>query len=150
MTTTASEMARPSWFNPHGQRVWRINKPPKHRHLTLNSNTVEIRITQKGQPQLREWRVEWDIAYASYDDIVSGHVIMTTEQLEAAFGVTNNTSPHRGMLDRYGAYCAWPRKFVRRGDYLNLSRPGTQHKGDRNASIIINQHVSAAARQLAS
>jgi hypothetical protein len=142
-------MIGPAWCHHHGSKM-RVSKGPEtnSRSVVISGSAAWLEIFRFPVTTGASWRVEWKIAF-SQDSKAGGCISMTTEELRAAFGLSN-MSGHFGdwLIECYGADAAEQGKFIRWGNFLNIPGPGTGHDGDPNISIHIDDKIKETVGKL--
>ena len=96
------------------------------------------------------WRVEWKIVHN--EGGVSGYVLLTKEELEVAFGLSDiNRVPSNAehlLIHLGGGDRIRPGKFIGAGDRLNFPGPGTGRPGDLNFSFRVTEPMQNKVRNL--
>lgn len=140
----------PAWFNEHGTKIKYIgfndaNSPAKT--ALLQSSTVKIEI-YRDTPGIG-YTVFYKITQ-SPDTFNIGQIWMLPEHLEAAFGISNTCGSHGGqwLADEYGADVAYQGKYIRFGKFLNIPGPGTGMHGDANVSILVDEKMQEAIKEI--
>lgn len=137
----------PIWWHHHGAKMMLKHLDLTKRVLVLAGSSAKIRIERKRKDY---WLVCWSITHGVAHCRASGMSVFTTENLSAAFGLTD-TRPIIGwqwLIDVYGGTCAAQFKFIRWEDFLNIPCPGTGHDGDPNISVELSEEIKDAVRQL--
>lgn len=135
------EMGHPRWFHPLGKNVV-VEKVVQNHSVKFRSggSTMTIRARDGSR-----FRVEWNITWV--DGGVNGSVLMSGDELAAAFGFYNthvDFCERRHLEETYGATVACAGKFIRTGDFLNIPGPGIGNNGDPNYSVWLTQPVKSA------
>lgn len=141
----------PQWWHHHGTKM-RGEYNPADGTVTITGSAAKLFIYPKSQQgSSKMWVVCWIVIF-SFDSKVEGKLSFTTEQLCAAFGVETEKpfEAHFGqwLIDRYGADYAEQGKFIRQGDYLNIPGPGTSNDGDPNVSVMLDDDITKAIKDL--
>ncbi|MFI5260518.1 MAG: hypothetical protein ACHQU0_01865 [Candidatus Paceibacteria bacterium] len=147
----------PQWFHPHGSGMQVAVYDRNNSVLVIQSaqgtdvepaeRVAKLRISRVGGG---DWKLDWDIFHV-FPEKVRGYVIFTTEELQAAFGLSafsGEDGDH--LISRYGAESAKVGKFIRWQEYLNIPCPGTGNNGDPNLSILITDEMKVTLQELIS
>jgi hypothetical protein len=94
------------------------------------------------------WQVLWQITHSPTDRI-SGQVMLSTFELEAAFGLREHIDPGaESLIALFGGSSAYQGKFIRWAHWLNLPCPGTGMDGDPNVSIELRPDIQGGIKKL--
>jgi hypothetical protein len=138
----------PIWCHHHGSKM-RVENFNKCNHfLVIAGSAASVRITRKSTTVDEGWFVEWEVVQ-SQQAKVSGRVFFTSDDLRAAFGLSQESGEFGDwLIEQFGADSASQGKFIRWKNFLNIPCPGTGHDGDPNVSIHIDEDIQNAVRQL--
>ncbi len=141
-------MFGPKWWHHHGikMRVEKLSQANKL--LIITGSAASIRITSRTMRNDDGWYVKWEVLF-DRDCKVNGQVWMATDNLRAAFGLSENSGKFgQWLIDRFGADSAEQGMYIRYKDYLNIPCPGTGHDGDPNVSILLDDKIKEAVSKL--
>ena len=149
----------PDWFHGHGFKMGiEFFDPLLVPHLIISASAAKVTIRPatsvypdyKGHPG--NWFVDWEIVQCRpYEEGVRGRAILSAEDLSVAFSA-HSSGPYannqRNLAERFEADFMRQRAFIRRGRFLNIPGPGTGHDGDPNVSILLDEAMLIAVKQL--
>lgn len=138
----------PVWCHHHCTKM-RASQFNKILHLlVIEGSAAIVRITRRAITADEGWFVDWEIVQTQQEK-VRGRVIFTSDELRAAFGLSENSGRFGGwLIEQFGADCAEQGKYIRWKNFLNIPCPGTGHDGDPNVSIRLNEEIQDTVRQL--
>ncbi len=142
----------PIWCHHHGSKMRVVEFDEKEHRLVIAGSAAKV-IIRPGR-EVQEggdgWVVSWEvIQHVAYDEAVRGQRQFDSDELAAAFGLTDNSGDFgQWMLDQFGAHSAEQGKFIRWKHFLNIPCPGTGHDGDPNVSIHIDDEIRDAVQRL--
>ena len=143
-------LSLPDWCHSHCAKMQQVSLDVNLHVLAIRGSAAFLRISPANLDASEGWFVEWEITHGPWSTS-SGRVIMDRNELEAAFGLSEETGKDGNwLLERYGGDSAVQGKFMRSGNYLNIPCPGTGHDGDPNISIELSDNIRDAVRQLLS
>lgn len=140
---------QPDWCHHHGLKM-RLKMFDENVSLVLiDGSAATVKIFRVTDPTSTwDWIVEWEIKHGKGEK-VNGSVCMDTEELEAAFMLSQLTGKWGDeLIKRFGAHTAQQGSFIRWKKYLNIPGPGTGHDGDPNVSIFLDKEITEAVRSL--
>lgn len=142
------EISMPVWCHHHGSKM-RIENFSKGNHLlVIAGSAARVRITRRATTVDEGWFVDWEIIWSQQEKI-NGRVIFKSDDLRAAFGLTEDSGKYGGwLIKQFGADSAEQGKYIREGNFLNIPCPGSGHDGDPNISIHIDEEIQNAIGQL--
>ncbi len=132
----------PSWWNSHGRKLT-VKSYDVDQGVILEASAARLQIHPiTDYPDA--WQVIWRVKY-SPSSWVEGRIEFLTEELEAAFGLSE-LSGYSGdwLISNYGADAAQQGKFIRYQEFLNIANPGTGHDGDLNISVEVDEIIQQA------
>ncbi len=145
------EMGRvgPIWWHHHGRKI-RVDKVNStHYRLTLAGNAAHLIIESHRINRQDKWLLSWSVTQQSIQEGAKGTIIFSTLKLKQAFGLADGVDPSsQWLVTRYGAESASQFYFIRWKQHLNIPCPGTGNDGDPNISILIDEEIQEAVRQL--
>lgn len=127
----------PVWFNIHGMNM-KIQGSLKEHIVSIGNNSAKIVITKSSSGYI----VEWGIGHTTktpIKEIMHARSWFGDDDLAEAFG-----------LNREYVFSIFIGKFVRRGNFLNVSCPGSGDDGDPNISIYLTSEIKRAISRLLS
>lgn len=143
------ELSKPKWCHHHCLKM-RVDKFYKDNYLiVIAGSAAQVRITRRAMTVDEGWFVDWEIIH-SQQESAEGRVIFTTEELRAAFGLSNSPGGEFSywLIQDYGGDSASQGKYIRWQNYLNIPCPGTGHDGDPNVSICLDNEIKDTVRWL--
>lgn len=138
----------PEWCHHHGSKM-RVEKFDKDEQIIIISGSAaKVEISRRIAGVDVEWFVDWEVIQ-NHTEKTKGCVIYTSDDLLAAFGLSDESSDHSvWLIERFGADSARQGKYIRWKEFLNIPCPGTGHDGDPNISIHLDEQMVNAVRQL--
>lgn len=136
----------PIWWHHHGSKVKIIAHGICNDLLLLQGSAAELLI----QKRQTGWVLTWRIIHGLITS-VSGIVILSTDELMAAFGVIHayaTPEQSKWLINQHGGTVACQGRFIRYQDYLNIPCPGTGNDGDPNISLELNEKITKAVYEL--
>lgn len=134
----------PIWWHHHGDKI-RVREVNDN-SIRLAGSAAELTITRGNE---NEWVVAWKVVRRFGSEEAAGQVVMSTDELGAAFDLNKLTGDYGDfLLDRFGGTSAEQGYFIRYQDFLNIPCPGTGHDGDPNISILLDQEIKQSVREL--
>lgn len=134
----------PSWWHAHGRKLG-VKSYDLDQGVILEASAARLQI-QPVADFPDAWLVIWRLKY-SPSSWVEGRIEFLTEELEAAFGLSDLSGRFGDWLIAvYGADSAQQGKFIRYQEFLNIPDPGTGHDGDPNISVEVDEIVQQAVR----
>ncbi len=118
--------------------------------VVINGSAAEVKVRPYFQREWEKewWIVEWQIKHSPYE-YVQGSVVFDSALLEQAFGLSNDSHDLGDeVLKLHGGTSAFPARFIRYGNYLNIPGPGSGHDGDPNVSIELTPVVQETIRRM--
>lgn len=116
--------------------------------LVIAGSAASVRVTRRATTVDEGWFVEWEVVQ-SQQAKVNGRVVFTSDDLRAAFGLSQESGEFGDwLIERFGADSASQGKFIRWKNFLNIPCPGTGHDGDPNVSIHIDEEIRETVRRL--
>ena len=116
--------------------------------LVIAGSAARVRITRRAATVDEGWFVDWEVVQ-SQQAKVNGRVVLTSDELRAAFGLSDDSGTFGDwLIERFGADSASQGKYIRWKNFLNIPCPGTGHNGDPNVSIHFDEEIQNAVRQL--
>ncbi len=138
----------PIWHHHHSSKMKVRRFDQNWRILVIAGSAASVRITRVATTVDEGWYVDWEVVH-SQQCKANGRVIFTSDELQAAFGLSDNSGTYGDwLISRFGAESAEQGKYIRWKDFLNIPCPGTGHDGDPNVSIEINEEIKRAVQQL--
>ena len=143
----------PSWFNYHEGSMMNVRgvheKSIVIAPIVPNGTRVEITRQQTKKGEVK-WLVSWRKTLHDPFRKVPGSAVFTQEDLVRAFKLSNQSNGGSDKLrQRFKADAAEERKYIRRGEYLNIPSAGTGKDNDHNISIFLaNSGIGNALRDL--
>lgn len=135
----------PVWWHHHGSKMRVKNFSIEHYVLFLKGSAASVRFVRQGSGR---WSVDWEVI-RSQSEKSGGRILMTKEQMQAAFGLSDESgNAGNWLIQQYGADSADQGSYIRWGKFLNIPCPGTGHDGDPNVSIELDEEMKNAVRQL--
>ena|SRR3989344_2399057 len=136
----------PVWWHHHGIKMGIISQGLCNDYLVLQGSAAELRI----EKHRTDWLLTWKIIH-SLIRAASGIAVFTSDELLAAFGVNHAYTflgHSKWLIDRYGGTAACQGCFLRYQDWLNIPCPGTGNDGDPNISILLDEKIDKAVKDL--
>lgn len=116
-------------------------------HIAIAGSAAWVNIDQAPEKE-GEWNVAWKVKH-SYRKHVTGLTVMHDQTLARAFGLEDDIYNHSlWLISGYGGTSAEQGQYIRYRDYLNINCPGTGHDGDPNVSIVLDEQIKQAIRQI--
>jgi len=116
--------------------------------LVIAGSAARVRITRRATTVDEGWFVDWEVVQTQQEK-VNGRVIFTSDDLRAAFGLSEESGRFGDwLIKRFGADSAAQGRYIRWKNFLNIPCPGTGHDGDPNVSIHFDEEIQDAVRQL--
>lgn len=138
-------MFGPSWWHRHGSKLVVESLDTADKILKLSATAARLYI--RGTVDPNEWKVSWFVKYSQSESVL-GHLIFSTESLEAAFGLRELDGISPEWIARYGTNVSKQGRYIRLGAFLNIPGPGTGHDGDANISIEVSEQIRNAVKLL--
>lgn len=146
----------PVWFHRHGSKMHLEGFDGNSGTLVIQAasfidvddseRVARLRIVSHADGL---WRLDWDIIHAPEEKVRGHHLIFSSDELQAAFGLSQLSGEHgERLISRYGGSSAEAGKFIRWKDFLNVPCPGTGDDGDPNLSICITPEIQTAVQKL--
>lgn len=142
----------PSWYHSGGDKVRvkghnGITTPA--RQLVIGSQNLDMTIAKNHHPQDKEqgeWFVEYQMDHGPTRTWTKGIIIMTTQDLKTAFGLSEECEADdgQGILDVCGGDVAKEGKYIRYKQFLNIPGPGYGWDGDSNVSMRVTKDMKIA------
>ncbi len=137
-------MGGPIWCHHHASKMQLMVTGLCNDFLILQGSAAELNITQRRN----HWLVNWRIIQSS-EAQTKGQVEFSDEELMSAFGLSDFLpNAAEWLIEQYGGTVAKQGKFIRFKEFLNIPCPGTGHDGDPNISIIIDEKMKKAVKEL--
>ena len=139
----------PNWFHSHGNKMDVIpGAKPGSGTLELGSHGAFLTIIRYPVAMVQPLCVDWEIKW-SPSEYTKGRLLMSPEELRAAFGLSDLTGTHGDwLLKKYGGDSAEQGKYIRWKTHLNIPGPGTGNDYDANISIEVTDKIKEAIRKL--
>ena len=139
----------PTWYHPGGDKVLikgHHGITTRNRELVIGSNSLNMTIAKNLHAQDKgrcEWLIKYKMSHALIRTYLEGLIIMTTQDLETAFGLSGDCDADdgQGILDVCGGDVAKEGKYIRYGEFLNIPGPGHGWDGDANVSIRVGKDL---------
>jgi hypothetical protein len=118
--------------------------------ISGNSAKVTIRKASSVHPNAKGWFVDWEVVHnRPYEEWVRGRSRFNDDDLEAAFGLSENSGKFGDwLIKQFGADVANQGKYIRWKKFLNIPCPGTGNDGDPNVSIHLDEEIQDTVREL--
>jgi hypothetical protein len=140
--------AVPNWYHHQGRNMQIKKCSIENSLLIIAGSAAELKLTRKTGTNNHAWYVDWEVRYSEQEK-TQGRIIMSTDELRAAFGLENVTQEtSQWLVHTYKASCAGQGKFIRTESFLNIPGPGTGHDGDPNISIELDEQIIDAITKL--
>ena len=147
MSKTEAEVNRPAWFHLRGGKM-RIIQRIRDQVLFLKASSASLKIERVDEAKDDLWYVIWDITHA--DGQVHGHVRMSRDELLYAFDISESKSRSYDQEEWHEQIRAdvVEAKFIRYWRFLNIPGAGSGKDGDPNISVLLDEDIRAAMREL--
>lgn len=150
-TPALTPLGYPYWYHNGGDEVIYIGMKAANapsRVFLLKSKSVELFIYKDwASPQQEEsWMVKYHIKHPLIPTYTEGLVLMTTQELKTAFGLSGDCDADygQGVIDVCGGDVAKEGTYLRFQEYLNIPGPGYGRDGDPNISIRVGKGTKNA------
>lgn len=148
-----ADLGPPEWWNHHGLKL----KPEAVTNetggpiLVLKSNTARLTIASDLYKEVG-WRLSWRIKHSAGGvDRDEGYRTFQDRQLKIAFGLDDRVEEdYFWLMSKFKATAAHQGLYIRRREWLNLPGPGNGLDGDPNLSVLADDEVKSAVRELLS
>jgi len=137
----------PIWCHHHCTKMMVKEFDKEQKLLVIAGSAASLRIYPV--PDKEDlWMVDWEVVQ-SRSEKCNGRIAFTSDQLKAAFGLSNEIfRAGEWLIKRYGGESAAQFKFIRWKNFLNIPCPGTGHDGDPNISLEIGEKMKNRIRLL--
>lgn len=137
----------PSWQSAKGYKM--ALAPASGVGVIIKSTTACLWIKPGSDDD--HWEVTWSVDHGSSN--IRGAHCFSQQDLRRAFGIEDGhrQDPYIKNLNRIaGTICdaACPGAYYRYGQFLNIPGPGTGVQGDPNISIVLDEEIVEAVRNL--
>jgi len=142
----------PNWHHHHSSKMTpgKILRSMVSRSVKIEGSAAILIIASRWPES--GWTIEYQVNFSG-DSFVTGKIILTEQQFEVAFGISNLYESYKNelsqwLLDSYGGEVACQGKFIRHKSFLNIPGPGTGHDGDPNISIFLSEEIRTTIKKL--
>lgn len=142
----------PIWCHHHSSKMRVEQFDKRNRVLVISGSAAKVRIRKASSvyPDAKGWFIDWEVIQSQpYKEGVRGRSRFNDDDLAAAFGLSESSGKFGDwLIEQFGADAANQGKYIRWKNFLNIPCPGTGHDGDPNVSILLDEEIQNAVRQL--
>lgn len=141
----------PVWWHHHGIKMRAFEEGEEDYNpdrVVIKGSAAEVSIARHPS-WTDQWAVEWKVVQAAGEEFSHGRVLMESEDLERAFGLSDEPGAFGiAILKNHGGTTARQGTYIRYERFLNIPGPGTGHDGDPNVSIQLDEKIQNAIQKL--